>query len=792
MRIIIVALLLLTAAPAWANTYYVSPSGSNTSPYDTWAKAANLPSSAVTAGAGAVGPHTMYVAPGSYTDAIVLSSANWGNSTIIGTTAHGSTTEASWSQIVSGRGARITSSGANHTYYANYNGAVTFTLRGVEIIGTDSTKHGLNLRYGTSNVSNVYAHGAFASTVNVFAGATATVSASKLTKGGSTYEAVVLTGGTTNLLYTIVSNELTGDATALGSTAMIYTFSGALNVYNCLVSGSRSNFIRSASSVTNVRNSIVGPFKAFDSNLWPLYKDSGTFNATNNLILAHVVNNAIANTTLDTNTGNITQVPKFKSRAKRGIISLDIDDAGGESYVQSIIPSLKQRNVKATYFFEGAGFASYSTAIKQVEATAGRPVYLGSHTWSHYDLTYAHGLNVTGGASCQIAFDSTTKVFTGSGCTTGANNFTYDATGKTLGQIIAAITGNGKGWTANYSTTGGQLASHFSASTSVNNLATKTATAVPTDIDFDRSGTSQGVFKEEFVNMRDFLISHFPNNPGNRTAAAPYNSSDATILTNAAAVYDAYRVGENGSNYDLSSIAPVGLGCLEVFTLITHGRNAPATAVADNGSGAIRVTYTGHAFLNGEQVVVEGVTGSGAADINGTWTVANVATNTFDLVGTTYNAGHVYTLTNSVMHVTDAALVAKVRVLCEMIAEFGIWANFLAHNQYELTVAQWDLMLATMQEYADSILILPTADAYNYVTTSGLWSGTGTYTRTWVDGSDYRLKGGSPAINAGIDVGLTTDFNGKPLRGVPDIGAYEYYPAAGGGGFTGFGFGFQF
>lgn len=39
--------------------------------------------------------------------------------------------------------------------------------------------------------------------------------------------------------------------------------------------------------------------------------------------------------------------------------------------------------------------------------------------------------------------------------------------------------------------------------------------------------------------------------------------------------------------------------------------------------------------------------------------------------------------------------------------------------------------------------------------------------------SDFRLRRGSPAINAGVDVGLTTDSRGVPIQGLPDIGAYE-------------------
>jgi hypothetical protein len=49
-----------------------------------------------------------------------------------------------------------------------------------------------------------------------------------------------------------------------------------------------------------------------------------------------------------------------------------------------------------------------------------------------------------------------------------------------------------------------------------------------------------------------------------------------------------------------------------------------------------------------------------------------------------------------------------------------------------------------------------------------------------VNAADYRLNPASPAINAGTDVGLTTDFLGKPIRGTPDIGAYEFYSVTGG------------
>ena len=40
--------------------------------------------------------------------------------------------------------------------------------------------------------------------------------------------------------------------------------------------------------------------------------------------------------------------------------------------------------------------------------------------------------------------------------------------------------------------------------------------------------------------------------------------------------------------------------------------------------------------------------------------------------------------------------------------------------------------------------------------------------------ASFRPTGSSPAINAGANVGLSTDYVGNPIIGLPDIGAYEY------------------
>jgi uncharacterized repeat protein (TIGR02059 family) len=43
----------------------------------------------------------------------------------------------------------------------------------------------------------------------------------------------------------------------------------------------------------------------------------------------------------------------------------------------------------------------------------------------------------------------------------------------------------------------------------------------------------------------------------------------------------------------------------------------------------------------------------------------------------------------------------------------------------------------------------------------------------FVSTTDFHLQIGSPAIDAGVDLGLTLDFKGNPIIGLPDIGAFE-------------------
>lgn len=62
--------------------------------------------------------------------------------------------------------------------------------------------------------------------------------------------------------------------------------------------------------------------------------------------------------------------------------------------------------------------------------------------------------------------------------------------------------------------------------------------------------------------------------------------------------------------------------------------NATISGAANNGSGLIRITATGHAFVDGESVAIYGV--AGTTEANGQWYIDYIDANTFDLLSSTF------------------------------------------------------------------------------------------------------------------------------------------------------------
>jgi hypothetical protein len=125
----------------------------------------------------------------------------------------------------------------------------------------------------------------------------------------------------------------------------------------------------------------------------------------------------------------------------------------------------------------------------------------------------------------------------------------------------------------------------------------------------------------------------------------------------------------------------------------------------------------------------------------------------------------------------EARCRAWVRDMALGMKFYGYWYAFALAENSGLPAAEFGWMLSEFKNMG--VRILSFAEAQAYIASTSTASGDG-YARTFTQSYDGRLKAGSPAINAGTDVGLTTDFAGKPVRGTPDIGAYEFQAVAGG------------
>lgn len=78
---------------------------------------------------------------------------------------------------------------------------------------------------------------------------------------------------------------------------------------------------------------------------------------------------------------------------------------------------------------------------------------------------------------------------------------------------------------------------------------------------------------------------------------------------------------------------------IEVVTYLPNGLASTSTAVTNcvnNGAGLPRITHASHGYQTGDYVYVEGVTGTTGA--NGSWKITVVGTNTYDLVGASFNS----------------------------------------------------------------------------------------------------------------------------------------------------------
>jgi len=247
----------------------------------------------------------------------------------------------------------------------------------------------------------------------------------------------------------------------------------------------------------------------------------------------------------------------------------------------------------------------------------------------------------------------------------------------------------------------------------------------------------------------DLMIEHLVTNYNSEDGVGFGTQSAADAATNITVRYSesAYNgkigVGSSGDGYTAH------LGCTGLLfhnNLVHHNLNT-AFAMVNDSAGSI---YNNVCYFNGGAYAGLGIRGGvNISSTTGTagWNVKNnilvgnypVEIQTSDTVVADAFSNNVY------MHIGNGV----------------VEDNFATTSGGGMTWAQYHALYESTSKYGDPL---------------------------FKSSTDYHTRGGSPCINAGVDVGLTTDFDGKPIKGLPDIGAYEYIARRQNGG-NGLGFG---
>lgn len=692
--------------------------GSNTSSYNTWAKAANIPQTIrVYVNSHRNTNDIVNVAPGSFNTGITID-ADYG------------------SDIVTYQGA-----GRTNTLF-NFTTGVSLFLDGTGSSGAVTINDmGIGGNAGNIAFSNSARTAAFNMNRVDFIGEPGHTSylirSSQQTNKSILNACRLLWRSNTTPIYTYsATNNIDFDecisqnagSESVNQSAGQWEFDsgGTINLNNTYVFDSRTNGINAnnASLTLNLNNGAVQGGIAVNT-AFAVNKSAGTVNNNNCLILQNpfatstkltsgCTDNAITQSLYNSN-------PLFKGAAKGGIIMVTVDDAANFDYAGRIAPILAKYGFKATFVTPITGIPAASDLQALVAggtlstSTVVPPgvIEVGSHSYSHTPLAYQYALNFTqtGGTSPTVTFDGTTITCTASG---GDYTVTCTTTGKSFGYIINQINGV-KGWTCALSSTSSQNPLLMSNSTLASSLATLVTTAAPCDIQF-----ANGVGGQFFVDEE---------------------ATPRTTMTN--------------------YINPSG-------TLIDPQTGLPYVC---NSFGA---PYDGNCANGVAELLTAGYT-SGRSNLSTLYPYLAA-------LGSYHDMYQTMVYTNSLKGANDAATAANARAFGFAVAQSGLVLSFLSHYDAQYLPHDLDVIFAEWAKIPGlQVTSLQLGAAYirSLWTDTGSGIFTRVWDMTPIP-NNYKLQAGSPCIKAGTNVSLTTDYFGGTVHNPPNIGLDDTQLSGGG------------
>ena len=412
-------------------TYYVDPDGSNTAPYDTWAKAATKPSTLINTNP-AGGPHTVYINAGNYDDAMSITNAAWDGSTWLGMVG----------QIFpAGEDGVVVKKASNHSLRCQRANVtmknITFGETGASwdcFYYDGSNFVGEKLRFVDSgrNSLNAFNGSNFLFVDCVFSGSSGSTPISVAGTGSGSFKKSVFCPS---------QKQLFGNITSSGA-VIRNNASGIVYVDNCIIFGVDGQpLYNSSTGSLIVRNSIVcaGDVKV---GLVVAGRDSGTLSISNSILIASWRYPGVyfGGTVGDVNNIKLNS-PRWISHARRGYIIPCVDDNVNDDYAIAVSALLESKRVKGTWYVDASGIDANLSNIQAVRD--GNGMDIGFHGYSNTKLNFAGTIfTVTKSATVNIDRTADTITVAPGGTVSGFKSKRLDAIKtelEALGCTVSAI-----------------------------------------------------------------------------------------------------------------------------------------------------------------------------------------------------------------------------------------------------------------------------------------------------------------------------------------------------------------
>lgn len=774
-KYILAVLLCLITGIAHSATYYVSAAGSNTSPYDTWAKAATTIITAANAGnadTGGDGPHIMYIAPGTYAEALNFTDADWIDGTFICTASASTTTAAA-----RGQGAILTAASSNAGVLVNQITGLTFYSLSITNSDTSTATNRLFYNYPDASTTFYDAYlydsaGRFFTNSSTVADSTIFIRALMAGAKGNT-SLIQNTGtGSTSIIDSVITQSLTNGLGGGTSAVGLYVTAGTMNFFNNVMTGMPGKPVFLSNGTLNLYGNVFDG--SYTDDLYTITRNAGTLNLRNNIIGAsygYGTQDRFTSGTIAVNSGNITRYqPKFTHRLRSGIIVPTCD--GRPGYVKELEDVFSSRGLtgKGTLYLNG--FAAYSNAeyITDAQYLVDNGIWeVMNHSWSH------SGMDSTGTFFTITKADSTIDIDREN------NRIVVDPGGTVSGiktKTVSAIKGElqALGCTISEYTEG-----------MVGPMKGEGLT--------DSAGAQASPYAVQLATLIGDVEATADNGAGLVRIA-----STAHGLTTGDSIVMAEVTGTTEAN----GVWTVTVIDANTFDLVG---SAFANAYVSGGSfiaGFYKAeTYDAQQYLKS---IVSGTDfeffatpgGQANATVNKVLRISGHESNrntgdgsyllsSLDIFNTT---AYFVSFVTDACEADENEVKGRMRQICNDVANRGILLYLLAHDTVgsdypEATPEQWGWILDVIAEYPE-IQVMNTRQALTWLQANSTTADNITYAYTFTDQSDYSLQSDSPAIRTGAEahlVGLTgdqTDYFGNsvnlPYRYDVNIGAdlYKY------------------